>query len=109
MKPLAPLFLAALLLAACDASAGHQGSFAACKVASTLSSGGIVSSERSDLGMAVFWYRRARQLGSAEAEVFLQRTEIAARSRWNSAISPLDRNYLPRQFLRPTRRTHAPP
>jgi hypothetical protein len=59
--------------------------------------------------MAVFWYRRARQLGSAEAEVFLQRTEIAARSRWNSAISPLDRNYLPRQFLRPTRRTHAPP
>lgn len=64
-------------------------------------------SERGDLGMAVFWYRRALELGSAEAGVFLRRTEIAARSQWNAAVSSPNRNHFPAQFMPGMRRTNA--
>ena len=49
-------------------------------------------SEPSDLGMAVFWYRRAQELGNLEAGVFLRRAEIAARSRWKDVTFPPNRH-----------------
>jgi hypothetical protein len=41
-----------------------------------------------DLGLAVFWYRRAEELGNAAAGPSLRQTEIAARWRWSGGASP---------------------
>ncbi len=62
---------------------------------------------RGDLGMAVFWYRRAQELGNAEAGVFLRNAEIVARSRWRATISLPNGQHFPRQFVRRMGRTHA--